>query len=275
MPVYEERVQVLIDLGLTYMQAKVYIALLHLKNATARNIQKLSKLARQDVYPVLSDLREKGLVEKIIAKPAKFRPVPPDKAISILIQKRNETNRQLEQIAAQEFSNFEEECVEASPLDGVSKFVMLSKSETNPMRHIDKLGKAVDNAEKTVMCSTILPLFIKVKSMDEQVWKKAVKRGVKFKFIIGRKPNEKSELNLDPVLKNSENFEIRWTPTVIPSCVLLVDEREAFCRMGRDVDCPVLWSAAPSFVALIKDYFENTWKLLEYSRKRQVSSKMN
>jgi sugar-specific transcriptional regulator TrmB len=274
MPVYEEHIQVLIDLGLTYMQAKVYIALLHLKNATARNIQKLSKLARQDVYPVLSELREKDLVEKIIARPTKFRPVPPDKAISILLQRRNKMNRQLGENAAQAFSNFEEDCVETPLLHGVSQFVLLSKSETNPTAHVDRLGKAVANAQKSVKCSTTLPLFMKVKFMDEHVWKKAVERGVKFKFIIGIRPNEKKELNLDPVLENSENFEVGWTSTIIPSCLLLVDGREAFCRMGSDVECPVLWSTDPSFVALIKDYFENKWKLLEYTRRQQVSPKI-
>jgi hypothetical protein len=154
------------------------------------------------------------------------------------------------------------------------KFVLLSKSETDPTRHIDRLGKAVDNAEKSVLCSTTLPLFIKVKSMEENVWKKAVKRGVGFRFIIGGKQKEKPELNLDPVLENTDRFEIRWASTVLPSCVLLVDGREAFCRIGRDVESPVLWSAAPSFVALIKDYFENKWKLLEYGLKQQVSSKV-
>jgi sugar-specific transcriptional regulator TrmB len=268
MSIPEEYVETLSELGLTHTEAKVYLTLLSLKSATANSIHKESNVARQEVYRVLADLEEKGLIDKIISKPAEFTPIPASGAITILLQKRNEQNRQLQKKAVKQLRNFGIDCLRKVPLPKDARFVLLSKSETNPTAHADKLGKAVDNAEKTVMCSTILPLFIKVKSMDEQVWKKAVKRGVKFKFIIGRKPNEKSELNLDPVLKNSENFEIRWTPTVIPSCVLLVDEREAFCRMGSDVECPVLWSANPSFAAVIKDYFENTWKLLEYSRKQ-------
>jgi sugar-specific transcriptional regulator TrmB len=273
MPIREEYVQVLTELGLTHNQAKVYIAILCLKSATARSVQKLSNVARQDVYQVLSELREKGLIEKIIAKPEKFRPVPANDAISILVQKRNEQNCQLQNKAIQQFRNFEIDCVVTPLLKGVSQFVLLSKSETNPTAHADKLGKAVANAQKSVMCSTTLPLFTKIKFMDERVWKKAVERGVKFKFIIGKRANEKSKLNLDPVLENSDSFEIRWTSTVLPSCVLLVDGKEAFCRIGSDVECPVLWSTDSSFVALIKDYFENKWKILKQSRKQQVSPK--
>jgi sugar-specific transcriptional regulator TrmB len=275
MLIHKEYVQVLTELGLTQMQAKVYVALLHLKSATARSVQKLSNVARQDVYQVLSELREKDLIEKIVAKPTKFRPVPPEEAISILVQRRNEMSRQLEEKAIQKFSTFKYDCVEISPCDGVSQFILLSKSETNPTSHIDKLGKAVDKAQNSVMCLTTFPLFIKVKSMDEHIWKKAVKRGVNFKFIIGRRPNEKLELALDPALENADCFEIRWASTILPACVLLVDGREAFCRIGRDIDCPVLWSVAPSFVALIKDYFEIKWKSLEHIRKQQVSPKMH
>jgi sugar-specific transcriptional regulator TrmB len=265
MPTQEEYVETLAKLGLTHLQAKVYTALLSLKKANARNIQKQSNIARQDIYRILTELEEKDLVEKVIAKPAKFRPLPANDAISILLQKRKEENRQLRKKATQLFRNFSN-CTATAPLDEESQFILLSKSETNPTGHIDKLGKAVDNAKKNVIGLITFQLFMKVKLMEEQTWKKAVKRGVKFRYIIERRPEDKKvELNLDPVLKNTEHFEIRWSRTRAPACVLLVDEREAFCRIGLNVESPVLWSIAPRFVAMIKDYFETKWKSLEYS----------
>jgi sugar-specific transcriptional regulator TrmB len=266
----EESIEILVELGLTQTEAKVYMALLCLKSATARNIHRASKVARQDVYQLLSDLQEKGLIEKILEKPAKFKPIPANEAISILTQRRNEQNSQLKKRAINHFRDFEGESAETLPLDGVTQFALLSKSETNPTGHIDKIGKAVDNAQKSVMCSITFPVFMKVKSMHEHIWKKAMKRNVKFKFIIYRKPNEKADLTLDPILEKSDNFKIRWTSTVTPAIVLLVDEREAFCRMGRDIDCPVLFSLSPSFVALIRDYFETKWKSLKHRRKRKI-----
>ncbi len=209
----------------------------------------------------------------MIAKPAKFSPLPPEETISILLQRRNEHNRQLRKKAKQLLINFKDNGVGTPSPDGISQFILLSKSETNPTGHIDKLGKAVDKAKKSVIGLITFQLFMKVKSMDEGIWKKAVKRGVKFKFMIARRPKEKSELNLDPVLENTDYFEIKWTPTLPPTVVLLVDEKEAFCRIGRDTDRPVLWSAALYFVAMIKDYLKMKWKSLKHSRKQQVSSK--
>lgn len=262
MMIAEEYVKILAELGLTLTEAKVYMSLLGLKIATANLINHRSNVARQEVYRVLSDLEKKGLIEKIIDRPTKFRAIPANNAISILLQRKTEHHHRLRKKAIKHFRNFEIDCEETSPHKIDTKLIMLSKSQTNPTSQIDKLGKAVEDAQKSVLCSTTLPLFAKIKFKNEHTWKKAVKRKVKFKIIIGKKPNQKSELNLSSELKNTDYFELRWSPTVLPVCVLLVDEREAFCRLGCTGKHPVLWSTDPNFVSLIKDYFDMKWNYL-------------
>jgi sugar-specific transcriptional regulator TrmB len=261
----EESVEILAELGLTHTEAKVYVALLCLNSATARNIHREANVARQDVYQLLSDLEEKGLIEKVIAKPTRFRPIPAKDAIQILLQRRKEQNRQLRKKAIQHFRDFQFECAENAPIDKNAKFILLSESETNPSCHIDKPGKAIDSAKKSVMGVLTFQLFMKVKLMDEHIWVQAVKRGVKIRFMIGGGPVEKSELAVDPVLKDSDYFEVRWTTALPQAAVLLVDENEAFCRTGVSIENPVLWSADPNFVAMIKDYLKTKWKSLAQS----------
>ena len=103
---------------------------------------------------------------------------------------------------------------------------------------------------------TTFPLFMRAKFGDEHNWKKAVARDVQFKVILYSRTNEKSKLDLNPVLEKSDHYEIRWTSAFIPACMLLIDGKEAFYRIGHDVNCPVLWSTSPQFVALSKDYFK-------------------
>ena len=266
MLIHEEYIQVLVKLGLTHTQAKVYVTLLSLKSATARNIQKYSNIARQDVYRILSELKEKDLIDEIIAKPLMFRSIPPNDTISILLQRRKEEIIQLRKEAIRQFKNFEVDCVRTLPLDGVSKFILLSKSETNPKAHTDKLGKAVDNARKNVMWLINFQFFNQVLFNDGEKMEKAVKRGVKFKFIVDGIPNDETlKPDIGPVLKNSNHFKIRWSPSITQADVLLVDENEAFCRLGNDAESHVLWSANPNFVAILKEYFNMKWKTLEHS----------
>jgi len=269
----EEIIEALVELGLTHLQAKVYMALVELKSATARDIHTFSNVARQDVYRLLSDLEEKDLVERIIAKPKKFRPIPPDDAISILLQRRREKNRSLGKKAIRVFQKLDKN-IETSFPDMGAQFILLSKSETNPLAHINRLEEAVDNAKTSVMSLTTLQLFMQIKYTHEQIWKKAVKRGVEFKFIIDDATTiNRNKLDLDPALRNTDNFKIRWASTPSPASVLLVDEREAFFRTGIDPKSPVLFSTDPFFVVMIKDYFETKWKSLKDSQEQNSLSK--
>lgn len=262
----EKYIKVLADLGLTHTEAKVYITLLCLKCATASQLHIESNIARQDVYQVLSQLQDKELIEKAIAKPTKFTPVTPKDAILMLFQRKKDKNLQRRKKADQMFRNFIENCPLTKPFDERLRFVLLSKSETDPTGHIDKPGKSVVNAQKEVIGVVTLPLFMKVKQMNENIWKEAVRRRVNFRFMIGMEPSKKFDLSLDPLLKNSDCFEIRKIFSAIPAAVLLVDDREVFCRLGVRIDNSVLWSLAPSFVAMIRDYLETKWKSLENNR---------
>jgi sugar-specific transcriptional regulator TrmB len=210
----------------------------------------------------------------VIAKPAKFKPIPADQAVSILLQRKKERSRELGKRAIKHFSNFEIGCAKTAFLDKNAQFLLLSKSETSPLGHIDKLGKAVNSAKKSVVGLITFPFFMKVKLMDENVWKKAAERGVKLKFIIARRANEKSEINLDPMLENTNNFEIRWTSSLPTAAVLLIDDNEIFCRIGTNIESPVLWSSSSQFVGMVKDYLKLKWQSLKQPLYQLISSKI-
>jgi sugar-specific transcriptional regulator TrmB len=86
----DEAIQTLVKLRLTVLQAKVYIALAKLGTSTGRTTAKVAQVASQDVYRVLDDLQEKGLVEKIIAKPTMYKATPIKEGLSILLQNKKE-----------------------------------------------------------------------------------------------------------------------------------------------------------------------------------------
>jgi|GEM_PF-1243449 len=72
---FDERLKKLMDMGLTEYQARVYLALLKLGKTTAGEIPSESKVPRTRIYSTLKGLHEKGLVEIIPEKPAKYAPV--------------------------------------------------------------------------------------------------------------------------------------------------------------------------------------------------------
>ena len=85
----EDSIHTLEDLGVTESQGNVYLALLRLGVASkAATIAKFSNTPRQDVYRLLMELQQIGIVQKIITKPAMFRAIPPKETVDILLGER-------------------------------------------------------------------------------------------------------------------------------------------------------------------------------------------
>ena len=84
----EENIQIMMDLGLSQAQARVYLVLCRIGTANVKTISNNINSARQDIYRVLPDLIEMGIVEKIIASPNKFKPLPFKEGCFLLLEKQ-------------------------------------------------------------------------------------------------------------------------------------------------------------------------------------------
>ncbi len=62
------------EYDLTEYEAKAYLALVELEEATAREVAEVSRVPRTKIYGVIDDLHEKSLVEVIPERPKRFLP---------------------------------------------------------------------------------------------------------------------------------------------------------------------------------------------------------
>ena len=69
----DENTDLLLGLGLSLNQARVYLAILKLEKTTVRQVAKFSKVRREEVYRILPALEKKGLVERLLGKPTEVR----------------------------------------------------------------------------------------------------------------------------------------------------------------------------------------------------------
>lgn len=71
----------LVKLGLKEYEAKIYVALVGIKEANARTVHEISGVPRPRVYDILGELTSKGFVEVREGSPLFYRSVPPDVVI--------------------------------------------------------------------------------------------------------------------------------------------------------------------------------------------------
>ncbi len=256
----EESYEVLTSLGLTILEAKVYLALVKLGETSAKTISKASKVSQPDVYRVLTKLENRGLTERIIAIPNRFKATPIDEGFSLLLQRRDNQSAMLHKKATEVIQSFEENSAKTTaPQAEPSQFILI------PGVHVHRIRNAVAKAKTSVLCFTTLDMFRKVRFITEDVWKRGVKKGVKFQFLIGKPHDKKVILELDPTLKNKEFFEVKFIRTSMP-CIILIDKREVFLRTEMNLQAPVLWSNNACIVAMVEKYFETLWRMQEEKR---------
>ena len=81
----DENTDLLLGLGLSLNQAKVYLAILKLEKTTVGQVAKFSKVRREDVYRILPSLEKMGLIERLLGKPTEVRATRISDALSLLV----------------------------------------------------------------------------------------------------------------------------------------------------------------------------------------------
>ncbi len=93
----DENTDLLLGLGLTLNQARVYLAILKLEKTTIGKVAKFSKVRREEVYRILPALEKKGLVERLLGNPTEVRATVISDALTFLVaeEKRKSDERLL------------------------------------------------------------------------------------------------------------------------------------------------------------------------------------
>ncbi len=90
-----QELDALTDFGLTVTQAKVYLCLNMLGSSKAGKLAEHAQVPRQDIYRVLNELFEMGLVEKQVQMPTIFNAVSIPKCINLLVRRRDKRTNEL------------------------------------------------------------------------------------------------------------------------------------------------------------------------------------
>jgi sugar-specific transcriptional regulator TrmB len=102
---YEEyEVQLLIQMGFTRSQATVYLSLLKLGDTDSKELSKEANLSSQQVFRIIRELQEIGLVEReLIMKPYKFKAIPPELGLKLVLTQRLKQYREMQENVIESF----------------------------------------------------------------------------------------------------------------------------------------------------------------------------
>jgi sugar-specific transcriptional regulator TrmB len=251
-----------VSLGLSFLQAKVYLALTVSGISTGREVAKKAKIAPQDVYRILAELQEKSLVEKIIDRPNKYRPIPLKNGLLMLLQQRNSETTELQQ-AVFEMVKWFENPKSCSDKKHIGDFALVPAKESIENRIIKFFETAQTALDLMNECQEGMMGHESVFEFE----RRALDRGVKVRDILAR-TEKKYEIPESFVVLTERRpmFQVKYCQFPPPAILLIKDHREVLISTNSTVNMlsqPYLWSNNPILVRLIQQWYDTMWEKCE------------
>jgi hypothetical protein len=260
--VLHEDVETLNSLGLTMLQARIYLAIAILEKATIKTISKTANIARQEIYRVTSELQEKGLIEKIITTPVEYIAIPVHDAINILLQLKNQENLAVQQKAVELLHRNEEVGLVAQPNEGNRQFILIPKKEAPRRKFNDAIHKGAVSVDGIYYWEGFREAIL-----DGTVkWKENTERGMKVRLIVYKPQAEKAVAKNIQIFKKKGSFNIRYTSNPPPATITIFNKEEILVTTSpnpKPLETASIWIKNQGFVAVFQDYFDRVWETSE------------
>jgi sugar-specific transcriptional regulator TrmB len=254
----EGDIHFLIDIGFTKTQAKLYLTLLKLEDADANTLSEKTNIARPEIYRTLNELQKKGLVEKEINVPYKFKATPIDLGLKILIDQRLQHCEDIREKTKKFLQNRRKVKNDMLPKQNF-KLIMIQGRER--LKQI--LKPQHDSAQRTIDILTTLPRWLQILHFSFENYEKALARGVRYRVILEAKKNEiRAHENIQALLKE-KNFKLRLSESPLITNAAIFDDKEVvvnFFPSQPIAKSPIIWTNHPSFISMCQDHFNAIWR---------------
>ncbi|MCP8320242.1 MAG: hypothetical protein H3Z52_04770 [archaeon] len=255
---FEARINDLTKLGLTKLQARLYITLLELGVSPVRKVVKATSLHKVEVYRVLRELTDIGMAEEVISNPKSFRAIEPKIAIEAILQKEKEKVGMMEQ-KGKELS------VWLGSIQGrkgeKEDFGVRFKLIEGARRFLDRVQRTLENAQREVLFIMRESWIRKgVQEGLDRIISKCLSRGVRFRGVINIDKDD-----IDLAERFIDTIELRHNGNVGP-LMLIVDENEvlfgtAIERQPMDYrKTTFLWTNDKEYIKAMRESFKSIWK---------------
>ncbi|MGA8303244.1 MAG: helix-turn-helix domain-containing protein [Thermoplasmata archaeon] len=263
-----ELLELLAQHGVPEKGARVYLAACRSGPQTASELARLSAVSRVEAYRFIKQLAADGLLQATGGRPMRFAALPPDELLDRWIRKASDRVHRLQQDRAKILTDWEDARTEFDERDP-RKFAVLEGRETIHRFLLKRLGTA---EHQVLLCASGTSLLRVIDAGTDRALREASARGVKVRIVT-----EVSSQNLVDAKHLSSFAELRHSagPVMNRSVVIdrlgalvYVSSEEGFGRTGEEQ--VALWSSAPMFIQLARDYHRRLWAPGERAESRFV-----
>jgi sugar-specific transcriptional regulator TrmB len=247
----------LVEHGIPEQGARLYLALCREGPQTAAELARMSALNRAEAYRFIRQLETAGLVSSYGQRPMRFAAVPPEAIVDRWIRRAGERLRRLEGDRERVLSDWRDSLELPTDVDA-RRFTVLEGPETIHRFLIKRIGTAREEVRVAVGG------FSLSRAIDggvDRALREASERGVRVRVVTDVNSGNLTEAKL------FETFcELRHAGGPVSNRTVVVDRSGALIYVSgaeglgaSDAHQVALWSSAPSFLRLARDYHQRLW----------------
>jgi sugar-specific transcriptional regulator TrmB len=259
--------KILTQLGLTSLQAKVYLTLASIGQATLSDLSLNTKIDRANVYRVTNQLQGLQLIERMLMYPTQYKALPLNQGIRMLLD--NKENEYLEvkaksKVMLERFRQPERDFSE----DDNCQFALIPDGKLIQR----KFEQMINTNHKTHDILFYWQDFGLDYNEVLEIWTKLLVRGVRLRGIVYIEDGGKIPHEIVSLKKYSPDFELRRILTPPKATITIIDGKESFVSVTPKLHPsghPSLWIQNPGILGVVQEYFDMCWR---NSRKKVIVS---
>lgn len=249
----EETLNMMIKLGLSVLQSKVYLALLTIGQGDAKCISNLSGVPRQDIYRVLTELHKRGLVDRILASPNQYRACHMKDAVSWLVQRKEEEIAEMKEtgkVLISEFATTPEGANQETKRDKEKFPIMICNRDAI----IRTVRDAIENTERSIDSIRTFKKMMQGARILNRSYQKALDRGVVIRWLT-EKPESGFALSKETLgLLRKPNLKTKYLAAAYAESRFSVfDKIVLLCYFDIDVKSDIRLDFGSNPALLIED----------------------
>ena len=251
-----EGVAVLVGLGLSERQARVYLSLLKAGSARVRLVAGLAVVPRQEAYGLLSELQQLGLARQNLTVPVSYSATPFVEGVRLLLEQKTAELTTLTMKANQLTGNLPQTQLAVAPITPKPCFGEVSDGERGK-----QYQTAIEQANVSVWVVSSWVRFRQFSFRFETQLKAALKRDVMLWFVSEKPPSHRLPRWINPTLPKYK-FELKTTPNPPDAAIAIFDGTQAAIAFNKDACITQgidLWTTHPALVAVCQAYFYRVW----------------
>jgi sugar-specific transcriptional regulator TrmB len=257
----DENTELLLGLGLTLNQARVYIAVLKLQKTTVGQVAKFSKVRREDVYRVLPSLEKMGLIERLMGKPTEIRATLISNSLTSLVTE--EKNRSEERLIDMQnkVQKLSLKDWRQPPSGEESIYILIVEKKAI----LAKTSELINNSEKEVGLIADKVRITQILAHFSDEYKHAIKKEAQVRLIFeGERPDILLTEKVQKLI-GTASVSVKFHREPL-NHFIMSDDKEALITTSKESglgESPSLWTNNSNLIGVLRTGFESDWKKAE------------